>query len=166
MEQSYLGEKFATVHGDLVTEYFNRETKGTAGPFRSGYSTNVDTTNKWVKTVHIHAKLWLAMRDKLNIKTTSMHKELTDSGKTRHSINVDNLKKKLYSCNTDPFLKGPAKSICTGVEADKEVIQSLLNAPDTRNAKYKEFVQKRLITKDKSVFDPIKRVKLKQEVKK
>ena len=94
---NYSGEKFATVHGDFVTEYFIRETKGTASPFRSGYSTNVDTTNKWVKTVHIHAKLRLAMRDKLNIKTTSTHKELTDNGKTRHSINVDNLKKKLYS---------------------------------------------------------------------
>ncbi|XP_057316865.1 uncharacterized protein LOC130657893 [Hydractinia symbiolongicarpus] len=43
---NYSGEKFATVHGDLVTEYFNRETKGTAGPFRSGFSTNIDTTNK------------------------------------------------------------------------------------------------------------------------
>ena len=106
------------------------------------------------------------MCDKLNIKTTSTHKELTDSGKTRHSINVDNLKKKLYSYNTDPFSKGPAKSICTGVEADKEVIQSLLNAPETRNAKHKEFVQKCLITKDKSVFDPIKRVKLKTGVEK
>eukprot|EP00795_Rhopilema_esculentum_P015673 gene15673-6963_t len=123
---NYLGRKFATVHGVLVTEYFNRETKRTAGPFSSGYSTNIDTTNKWVKTVHIHAKLRLAMRDKLNINTTSTHKELTDSRKTRHSINVDNLKKKLYSYNTDPFSKVPAKAICTGVEADKEIIQSLL----------------------------------------
>ena len=61
MGANYSGSKFAAVHGDLVTEYFNRETKGTAGPFRQGYSTNIETTNKWVNIVHIHAKLRMAM---------------------------------------------------------------------------------------------------------
>ena len=32
-------ERFSTKHGDLEAEHFNRETKGTAGPFRCGYST-------------------------------------------------------------------------------------------------------------------------------
>ena len=63
---NYSGDKFAAVHGDLVTEYFNRETKGTAGPFRQGYSTNITTSNKWVNTVHIHAKLRMVMRGKVN----------------------------------------------------------------------------------------------------
>ena len=30
----------------MVTEYVSRETKGTTRPFRSGYGTNVDITNK------------------------------------------------------------------------------------------------------------------------
>ncbi len=65
---NYSGERFATVHGDLVTEYFNRETKGTAGPFRSRFNIDINATNKLVKTVHIHAKLRLTMRDKINNK--------------------------------------------------------------------------------------------------
>ena len=73
---NYTGSKFATVHGDLVTEYFNRGTKGTAGPFRLGYSNNVDLVNNRVGTVQIHAKLRMAMREKLNIKTSSTHKEV------------------------------------------------------------------------------------------
>ena len=34
MGANYSGNKFASVHGDLVTEYLNREIKGTARPFR------------------------------------------------------------------------------------------------------------------------------------
>ena len=34
---SLTGEPFSSIHGDLMTELFNRETKGTAGPFRSGF---------------------------------------------------------------------------------------------------------------------------------
>ena len=37
---STTGEPFSSIHGDLITEYFNRTTKGTAGPFRAGYSRN------------------------------------------------------------------------------------------------------------------------------
>ena len=38
MGANYFGNKFTSVHGDLVTDYFNREIKGTgtAGPFRQG----------------------------------------------------------------------------------------------------------------------------------
>ena len=32
------GETFSTIHGDLVTGHFNKESKGTAEPYRSGYS--------------------------------------------------------------------------------------------------------------------------------
>jgi hypothetical protein len=53
---SLSGEKFSAIHGDLITEIYNGETKGTAGPFRSGYSTDITTVNTWVKTSHIHAR--------------------------------------------------------------------------------------------------------------
>ncbi len=72
---NYSGEKFATVHGDLVTEYFNRETKGTAGPFRSGFSTNIETTNNWVKTIHITQRF--ALQCVINL--TSKPRRLTKS---------------------------------------------------------------------------------------
>ena len=37
MGGSISGQKFYSIHGDLVTELFNKETKGTAGPFRAGF---------------------------------------------------------------------------------------------------------------------------------
>ena len=51
------GDPFNAIHGDLVTEHFNRETKGTAGPNRAGYISNENTVNKWIMTLHIHSQL-------------------------------------------------------------------------------------------------------------
>ena len=163
---NYSGEKFATVHGDLVTEYFKRETKGTAGPFRSGYSTNIDITNKWIQTMHIHAKLRTAMREKLRIKTSSTHKELTDSGKSNHNKNVNSLKEKLRSYKADPFSDGPAKVICTGTEVDAKFIDDVLNAPSIGNERFKEFMKNRLVDGKESFFSPIKKLKLQTGIEK
>ena len=41
--RSISGGKFSTIYGDLITELFNKETKGIAGPFRSGFSKNLST---------------------------------------------------------------------------------------------------------------------------
>ena len=51
---SLTGSHFSGLHGDLMTELFNKETKGTAGPFRSGYSTDMQSVYTWVRTSHIH----------------------------------------------------------------------------------------------------------------
>ena len=163
---NYSGEKFATVHGDLVTEYFNRETRGTAGPFRSGYSTNIDITNKWIQTMNIHAELRTAMREKLRIETSSTHKEVTDSGKSNHSKNVNSLKEKLRSDKTDPFSDGQAKVICLGTEVDAKVIGDVLNAPATGNERFKEFMKNRLVDGKESLFSPIKKLKLRTGIEK
>lgn len=64
-------EQFAAVYGNLATEYLNRETKVTADPFTQVHSVNITATNRWVSTIHIHAKLIMAIHDKINIKTTS-----------------------------------------------------------------------------------------------
>ena len=50
---SLSGDKFSSIHGGLITEVFNSETKRQAGPHRSGFSTNVDAVNTWLKTTHI-----------------------------------------------------------------------------------------------------------------
>ena len=54
---SLSGSNFSSIHGDLITEIFNGETKKQAGPHRLGYSTNVDAINDWIETAYIHAKL-------------------------------------------------------------------------------------------------------------
>ena len=51
---SITGEKCSAVHGDLFTELFNKESKSTAAPFRSGFSADIDAVNCWVNTIHIH----------------------------------------------------------------------------------------------------------------
>ena len=114
---SLLGDKFSSIHGDLITEVFNGKTKRQAGPHRSGFSTNVDAVNTWIKTTHIHAKL----RNKFNdtrIPTDSDHKETTQSEMKRHSQHVKNLKNQLKKYNTNPFGDGPAKQLTAGKIVD------------------------------------------------
>ena len=41
-----IGEKFLSIH--LVTELINKECKGTAGPFRAGFSNKAAAVNIWV----------------------------------------------------------------------------------------------------------------------
>ena len=43
---------------------------------KAACSTNIESTNKKVRNIHIHAKLRMAVRDKGNIKAASTHKEL------------------------------------------------------------------------------------------
>ena len=89
---SLSGDKFSSVHVDLITEMLNGETKRQAGPHRSGHSTNVDAVNTWIKTTHIHAKLRKKFNDTIRLTTDSYHKETTQSEMKRHSQHVKNLK--------------------------------------------------------------------------
>ena len=117
---SITGDKFSAIHGDLHTELFNREAKGTAGPYRSGFSTNVNAVNTWIATSHIHSKLRVALKQQLFLKTSSVHKENTPGGKKLHQKHVDSLKRTLRGYGTNPFADAPAKSISTGEELDPE----------------------------------------------
>ena len=47
------GESFSTMHGDLVTECFNKESKGTAGTYQSGCISNHNMVYKWIVTLFI-----------------------------------------------------------------------------------------------------------------
>ena len=73
------------------------------------------------------------MRDQLNIKVSSRHKEVTDSGKKMHQKHVGALKKKVYDYQTDPFSTGPAKVLTSGAEIDEGVVKCLLIAPEIGN---------------------------------
>ena len=61
------GLPFSNIHGDVITEHFNREMKGTAGPFRSGYSADLQVLNRWIKTSHIHSKLRVAVEKRFSL---------------------------------------------------------------------------------------------------
>ena len=49
---SLTGYVFSAILNDLATELFNKETKGTSGLFRCTFSTNTDSVNSWVNSVH------------------------------------------------------------------------------------------------------------------
>ena len=74
---SITGDTFSAVHGDLITEWFNKQTKGKGDPFRSGYSSKLADFNTYVRTMHIHAQLHREMKIKLMINNSSSHKELS-----------------------------------------------------------------------------------------
>jgi len=151
------GARFATKHGDLETEHFNRETKGTAGPFRSGYSTNIHAVNRWIKTVHCHATLRKAMKRHFRLATSSLHKEMTPKNKKLHKSHVQALIQKLLDYNVDPFKLGPVINIATGKEIDAVIVDGLLEAENMGNVKFKEFVNDILVTGKMSFFDYIKK---------
>ena len=81
---------------------FNDETKRQAGRHRSGFSTNVDAVNTWVKTTHIHGTLRKKFNDTIRLTPDSHHKETTQSEMKRHSQHVKKLKDQLKS--TIPIL--------------------------------------------------------------
>ena len=78
IDGSLSGDRFSSIYGDLITEVFNGETKRQAGSHRSGFSTNVNAVNTWIKTNHIHAKLRKTFNDTIRL-TDSHHKEATQS---------------------------------------------------------------------------------------
>ena len=162
---SLSGDKFSSIHGDLITEVFNGEIKRQVGPHRSGFSTNVDTVNTWIKTTHIHAKLRKKFNDTIRLTTDSHHKETTQSEMKRHSRHVKNLKDQLNKYNTDPFGDGPAKQLTTGKIIDAKRIQGLLDAEKIGNSKYLEFVAERLMKGTKKLFDPVKKTNLDTGIK-
>lgn len=49
--ENYSESSFTTVLGNLVTEYYHRETKGNAGSFRMGFSTDLHVTRKMVEHI-------------------------------------------------------------------------------------------------------------------
>ena len=162
---SLSGHKFSSIHGDLITELLNGETKRQTGPYRSGFSTNVNTVNTWIKNPHILAKLRKKFNDTIRLTTDSHHKETTQSEMKRHSQHVKNLKDQLKKCNTDPFSDGPAKQLTTGKIIDAKIIPCLLDAEKIGNSKYLEFLAERLVKGTKKFFDPVRKTTLDAGIK-
>ena len=114
------GSSFSSIHGDLINEVFNGQTKRQAGPHRLGYSTNVDAVNTWVETTHIHAKMRQVLEQKIKLTANSVHKETTKGVKSLHNRHVKSFVSKLNDYRVDPF-EGVTKELSTGKEIDIEI---------------------------------------------
>ena len=143
--RSISGTPFSSIHGDLITEVFNGQTKRQAGPHRSGFSTNVHAVNTRIKMPHIHAKLREIFASKIRQATPSSHKETTNGAKTLHGKHVQDLKDKLNQYLVDPFGNGVARELITGKEIDVTIIKGLVEADVIGDEKYREFVKERLV---------------------
>ena len=110
---------------------------------QGGYSTNESTTDTFVKTSHIMAKIRATLKERLNIITSSAHKETTIVARIHHENMVHNLVLHLDKY-FDPFLNGPAHHMKTGVEIDCDVVRGLMSSAEAGEQKYKEFVDLRL----------------------
>ena len=162
---SLSGSNFSSIHGDLITEVFNGETKGQAGPHRSGFSTNLEAVNNWVMTSHVHAKLKQKLNEVLNIRTQSVHKETTKGAKQMHDDHISKLVLKLKEYGFDPF-SGQAREFTTGKEIDSTIVNDMLGAAKLGDELYKRFLNERMITGEIGFYDPIKRNNLKTGLKK
>ena len=64
-------ETFSAIHGDAVTEQFDKKSKETAEPYQSEYISRQNTVNKWDLTSHIHAKMRTIQQEKTEITYSS-----------------------------------------------------------------------------------------------
>lgn len=105
------------MHGDIDIGYYSHETKRKCLNILYGiFSTDLGATNKWVKSIYIHLKLKhseLIMREKLELKVSSTHKEVRSSAKIRHFNIVKSSKEKL---NINPFDTSKVKNVNTGIK--------------------------------------------------
>ena len=118
---SLSGDSFSCLHGDLITKIFTGQSKRLAGPQYAGFSVVIAKVNTWVATSHIHAKVRQTLSDKIQLNTSTNHKECTPGARRLHNNNVKLLKEKLKSYGTDPFGTRKARDMVTGKKLPEKV---------------------------------------------
>ena len=166
---SITGQSFSTIHGDLITETtINREVKVRGGPMRGGYSTSFEANDAFIKTSHLMAKIRGKLKEKLNVLSSTVHKEVTPAARSRHDTIVNRLEVTLKDY-FDPFVDGPARHFATGVEIDGNITYSLLNSDDIGEVSLAKFLKDlSMKTNDDrmSIFDSITKSKIKTGMEK
>ena len=153
-------DSFSCLHGDLITEILSGQTKKQADPHCTGFSTDIAKVKTWVATSHIHAKVRQTLSDKIQLNTSTGHKECTSRARRLHSNNVELLKEKMKSYGTDPFGAGNARYIGTGKELLEKVVENLMKVDKIGDEIYLSFVNEHLIKGKADFSDPIKKVNL------
>ncbi len=165
---SLTGKPFSTIHGDLITEVtINREVKVRGGPMQGGFSTNERTTDAFIKTSRIIANIRGKLKEKLNVLTSSVHKETTFGLRTENKKAVSNLTKQLESY-FNPVLDGPARHMKSGQEIHQSVVDRLLASSSVGETAYLDFVNTRIKAPNNrvSLFEKIPRQNIKTGMEK
>ena len=153
---SLSGSAFSAIHGDLISEDFSGVTKWNAGPCIAGYSTDIEEAHAWIKISHNHTKMQNVLREKVNIATSALHKELTPAAKRFLRSHLMCQKEKLRGCNINPFADVPARHIVTNSEPDPKNVEDLLSAPEFGDERYKLFLEEQQVEGTVDFYKPMK----------
>ena len=79
---------------------------------RGGYSTSVEAADDFILNTHTLSKLRRVLKNRMNVETSSIHKEFSYGAKEMHEQYIQQL---LTTIVTDPF-HGPARNIMSSLE--------------------------------------------------
>ena len=111
---SFSGDSFSCLHGDLIKEKFNRQTKSQAGPHCARFNTDIAKVTTCVATSHVHKKFTQNLSEKIQLNTSTNHKECTPVAIRLHNKNGELLEEKLKSCGKEAFDGRKATNKTTG----------------------------------------------------
>ena len=116
---------------------------------RGGYSTSQEAVDNFVMNTHVLAKLRRALKEKMDLKTSCVHKEFAHGQMKLHENYIQNL---LASLHTDPF-HGTARSIISGLEISNKLVDNLLSAKDVGEKTFRRiFIRDRVTSRNISFF--------------
>ena len=122
---SWTRRKISSISGDLVTEVtVNRDVKICGGPKRGGYSISVEAVDDFILNIHTLAKLGCALKNGMNAKTSSNHKEFSHWQQKMHEQYI----KQLFTTISTSLFYGPAQNIMSGLEISPKIADGLLAA--------------------------------------
>ena len=110
---------------------------------QGGYSTNLETTDVFIKTSHLMAKVRVTIKNKLHMLTSTTHKETTVGARRKHEETVKGLVEHLKKL-LDPYQPGEARHIITGALIEQAVVQGLLTSTELGERMLSTFVEQRM----------------------
>ena len=120
---------------------------------RIGCSTSAEAVDGFILNTHALTKLRRALKNRMNVKTSSSHKEFSHRQKKMHEQYIQQL---LTIIPTDPFC-GPARNIMSGLEISSKITNGLLAGKVNGEKLNLEFVKNRVPSDNKGFFETIKK---------
>ena len=115
--------KFSTIPGDLVTEVaIYKEVKDRAGPMRGGHSASINAEN-FILNSHMLPKRKKELKNKMNLKTESYHKESSPGENKKHEEQIAGIES--LSDYVDLF-HGTTRNMATDVGLPSNITNGLL----------------------------------------
>ena len=117
---------------------------------RGAYSTSFNAANGFVLKSLILTELRKELKSKMRLKTVSKHKEATYGEMQRLKEQTQSLLK-ILKTYFSPF-HGAARNMATGTEVLVSIANGLLSARENGEECLKEFKERRLASREKSVL--------------